>query len=91
MKVCAYRDCEQEFDPARHNQKYCNSQCCKDEMNARAKDAYAEKRDRRRGKERKCKHCDARLSKYNDADVCMLCSRLDERIMAQEVWDIINA
>lgn len=91
MKTCAYRDCEREFEPARHNQKYCTPQCCKDEMNSRAKDAYREKRARRDGKYRECKVCKTKLSKYNDDVVCGACEFKPREELLQEVWDIVNA
>jgi hypothetical protein len=75
MKVCAYRDCEEEFEPSRRNQKYHTPECCKFEMNARAKDAWAEKRERRKGKKRVCKSCGTKLSSYNDGKICGACEQ----------------
>lgn len=72
MKTCAYRDCDKEFEQARHNQKYCTSECCKKEMNSRAKDAYNERAARLNGAARWCE-CGNRLSRYNDSDWCAEC------------------
>jgi hypothetical protein len=72
LKICAYRDCGLEFEPARHNQKYCSSDCCKKEMNARAKDAYSKKSARLAGEARWCE-CGNRLSRYNTSEWCAEC------------------
>lgn len=90
MKVCAYRDCEEEFEPARRNQKYHTPECCKFEMNARAKDAWAEKRERRKGLVRFCKSCKQQLSSYNDSKVCGACETKVKNRQKERALEILH-
>lgn len=90
MKICAYRDCEEEFEPSRRNQKYHTPECCKLEMNARAKDSWAEKRERRKGAHRSCSECGTRLSSYNDLDICGACVTKKRERQRQKAFDILN-
>lgn len=74
MIICARRGCEINFDRKTHNQKYCSDECCRLATNERIMEKYYEKRDQRKGKPRFCKAgCGARLSRYNDAQVCNPC------------------
>ena len=73
---CAY--CDKGFDKKTHNQKYCDSECCRKATNERILKRYYEKRDNRSGKERVCKNksCGRKLSRYNDESFCSACSSL---------------
>lgn len=74
MNICANKNCGTVFLPRTHNQKYCSSECCKIVTNARIMEKYYEKRDRKAGKERLCKECGQKLSRYNEDNVCAPCA-----------------
>lgn len=71
---CAY--CNKGFDKKTHNQKYCDSDCCRKATNERIMQRYYEKRDNRRGKERHCETCNKKLSRYNEESKCSSCATL---------------
>lgn len=73
--ICAYNKCKKEFTPRTHNQKYCSDECCRTATNIKIKEKYYEKKERLRGKVRKCKSstCNNRLSRYNEGSYCGLC------------------
>jgi len=77
LTLCAYESCGKEFEKKTHNQKYCDSDCCRKATNERIMLRYYEKRDNRRGKKRVCSHkdCNIPLSRYNEEDVCSNHSR----------------
>lgn len=70
-KPCA--ECGQEFEFKTHNQKYCSGECCRVATNKRIMQKYYEKKERLSGKERICSTCNSILSRYNDADTCVIC------------------
>lgn len=90
MRECAYRHCENSFEPKRKNQKYCDTECCKQEMNCRAKDSYAAKRFRILGNRRICNSCGAILSQYNDDNKCTICLQKKQRYREQRLRDRVN-
>jgi hypothetical protein len=73
--ICAYEECEKDFEPKTHNQKYCSDECCRIATNEKLKDQYYEKKARLAGKQRICKNsgCNVVLSRYNDGKVCDKC------------------
>ena len=73
--VCAYRYCDVEFVPTRHNQIYCCQEHTREETNIRLREAYRKDRERRGGIKRVCRTsgCDTVLSRYNDTDYCGRC------------------
>ena len=73
--ICAYVDCDNDFKPKTHNQKYCSDECCRTATNIKIKEAYYEKKARLAGKERVCKtkNCKTKLSRYNETDICGPC------------------
>jgi len=73
--ICAFDECGKQFDPHRHNQKYCCSECCKGATNKRTKEKYLETKMRLQGVSRKCgsKTCDTILSRYTDSKICNRC------------------
>lgn len=73
MIQCANKECENIFEPATHNQKYCCAECCRVATNRRIMEKYYDKRDQRQGKARYCINCDSKLSRYNDNRVCSSC------------------
>jgi len=72
---CAYEECNNEFEPKTHNQKYCSDECCRIATNQKLKKAYYDKKDRLAGKKRICKTkgCNVILSRYQDEDICNKC------------------
>lgn len=85
IKICANTQCELSFSPTRHNQKYCNRQCCRAVTNAKAKQQYHERKERKEGKIRICQRCETtRLSRYNEGVICQSCiaSEKSESIFA---------
>jgi hypothetical protein len=73
MKNCKW--CDNEFKTDISYQIYCSEQC----RNAATKEKialrYAQtKRQRRKGKDRRCKQCAERLSIYNDDNLCVKCN-----------------
>lgn len=74
MIICAREGCEVEFEPATHNQKYHDSECCRIATNRRIMEKYYAKRDQKAGKTRFCMVCKTtKLSRYNDSQVCGSC------------------
>ena len=73
--ICAYEECNNEFNPKTHNQKYCSDECCRTATNQKLKEAYYEKKARLAGKERICKNkgCNVILSRYNESRICDKC------------------
>jgi hypothetical protein len=73
--ICAYEECNNEFEPKTHNQKYCSDECCRTATNQKLKDAYYEKKARLAGKTRICKTqgCNVVLSRYNEGRICDKC------------------
>ena len=75
MITCARTDCGVEFQPRKHNQKYCSTECCRIETNKRIMRNYHDKRAQRQGATRVCEECETtKLSRYNDSTVCGPCS-----------------
>jgi 1-aminocyclopropane-1-carboxylate deaminase/D-cysteine desulfhydrase-like pyridoxal-dependent ACC family enzyme len=77
MKIlkCAYSECNKEFTPQTHNQKYCCDVCCRVATNLKIKEKYYENKERLRGKKRYCFNhgCNNLLSRYNTEKYCQEC------------------
>jgi len=73
--ICAYDQCDNEFEPKTHNQKYCSDECCRIATNEKLKEAYYEKKARLAGAKRICKSkgCNVILSRYNESNICDKC------------------
>jgi hypothetical protein len=73
--ICAYNQCDNEFEPKTHNQKYCSDECCRIATNEKLKEAYYEKKARLAGAKRVCKSkgCNVILSRYNESNICDKC------------------
>lgn len=73
MKHCSW--CDNEFKSDISYQIYCSAVCrdsaTKEKIAARY--IYA-RRQKRKGKNRKCKQCDNQLSIYNDDNLCIECN-----------------
>ncbi len=84
---CAYKNCNNDFTPKTHNQKYCSDECCKIATNEKIREAYYEKKARLAGKKRVCKKCTTILSRYNEYNVCSKCmikEKADEKKLIME-------
>ena len=73
--ICAYEDCDNEFTPKTHNQKYCSDECCRVATNLKIKQKYNDDKNRKSGAERFCstKGCKNKLSRYNPSRICTAC------------------
>jgi hypothetical protein len=73
--ICIYEECNNEFEPKTHNQKYCSDECCRIATNKKVKEDYYEKKARRSGVVFKCKTkgCDSTLSRYSAGNICNGC------------------
>lgn len=90
-KSCANQDCAKEFNPTRHNQKYCSKDCCKLVTNAKIMQQYYEKKDRKAGKKRLCKQCKLTpLSRYNEGNVCQSCVLAERAVNRMELLQLVG-
>lgn len=89
MITCARKDCEVEFEPATHNQKYCCAECCRVATNRRIMEKYYDRRDQRQGKARYCIKCDSKLSRYNDDKICSSCDLKQSVTVNKSVADML--
>ena len=72
MKHCKW--CDNTFKTDINYQIYCSSTCRDEATKQNITNRYnATKRQKRLGKERKCKSCDKDLSIYNDEVLCSEC------------------
>jgi len=78
--ICDLENCENEFEPKTHNQKYCSDQCCKIATNIKIKQKYHENKARRNGAIRICSNngCNMELSRYNKTNKCYSCDSKKE-------------
>jgi hypothetical protein len=92
QRVCEYRDCDVEFEPATHNQVYHTEECCRLETNARMKERYRENRDRRNGAVRICKTpgCGTKLSRYNESKYCSKCETAPEVQTNKQLLELLG-
>ena len=75
MMICAFEECQNEFEPKTHNQKYCSDECCKIATNVKIKEKYQNTKARRAGVSVKCKNrgCKQILNRYGTDDECEVC------------------
>jgi hypothetical protein len=92
IKTCANPDCDVEFNPTRHNQKYHSKECCKIVTNAKIMTQYYEKKDRKSGKRRVCKVCKiTALSRYNEGTTCQSCILAERAESRMELLQLVGA
>ena len=73
MKHCSW--CDKEFKTEISYQIYCSVICREQATKEKIAARYiVERRQKRIGKERKCKCCDELLSIYNDESLCVKCN-----------------
>lgn len=87
--ICAYDECNKEFNPKTHNQKYCCDECCRTATNLKIKEKYYKNKDRLKGKSRNCinKECKNPLSRYNESDICLTCQA---KVISKEKKDLLE-
>jgi hypothetical protein len=72
MKTCSW--CDQNFETAISYQIYCSEECRENATKEKIAIRYLQtRRQKRKGKNRKCKKCEQRLSIYNDELLCSQC------------------
>lgn len=86
--ICQNKDCGKEFSAKTHNQKYCSDECCRIATNKRIMEKYYEKKAIRNGSLRVCKKCSSRLSRYNESDLCSVCSKNIK--IKDQLMDMLN-
>lgn len=89
--ICAYDECDNEFTPKTHNQKYCSDECCRIATNIKIKQKYYDKKARLAGKQRTCKShgCKTSLSRYNEDDICAKCAlKIENKARNQILKDL---
>lgn len=73
MKNCNW--CDHEFTTTVSYQIYCSDECRVASTKQKIAQRYlVTRRQKRKGKQRKCKSCSAPLSIYNDDTLCIKCS-----------------
>lgn len=73
MKHCSW--CDNEFNTTISYQIYCSEECRVAATKQKIAQRYmVTRRQKRKGKERKCKSCGAPLSIYNDDPLCIKCN-----------------
>jgi hypothetical protein len=90
--ICAYQECNNNFEPKTHNQKYCSDECCRIATNKKLKEAYYDKKARLAGKKRICKNsgCDVVLSRYNENKICSKCEAEKESLKKKELIEMVK-
>lgn len=73
MKHCSW--CDTLFDTQVSYQIYCSEECRREATKEKIAARYNQtKRQKRKGRDRRCKKCDQKLSIYNDDSLCGLCN-----------------
>ena len=90
--ICAYAECNNEFEPKTHNQKYCSDECCKIATNLKIKEKYYYKKARSAGVKFKCasRGCNQILSKFTDDLICENCKAKQKTKERKDILDILN-
>jgi len=72
IKHCQW--CDSNFDANISYQIYCSANCRELATKEKITQRYLQtRRNKRYGKDRRCKSCDAALSVYNDDSICQSC------------------
>ena len=90
--ICAYEECNNEFIPKTHNQKYCSDECCKIATNIKTKQKYYDEKARKNGVKRQCagKNCTNMLSRYNPSKTCMECENKKINLQKKSLLEMIK-
>jgi hypothetical protein len=87
---CLNSECNINFNPKTHNQKYCSDECCRVATNKRIMEKYYEKKAIKNGAPRKCKSCPGFLSRYNAEIYCSKCIKSRHAKNKKDLMDIID-
>jgi hypothetical protein len=90
--ICAYEDCNNEFEAKTHNQKYCSDECCKIATNVKIKEKYQTIKDRKAGIKFKCKNrgCNQILNRYSNGDECEVCKAKRVASERKNILEMLN-
>lgn len=90
--ICDYLECDNEFEPKTHNQKYCSDECCKIATNLKIKEKYYYKKARASGVKFECatKGCNQILSRFTTDLVCEVCKAKERSKDRQDILDMLN-
>ncbi|MEY4331357.1 MAG: hypothetical protein RLZZ196_95 [Bacteroidota bacterium] len=90
--ICDYEECNNQFEPRTHNQKYCSDECCKIATNLKIKEKYYYKKARASGVKFTCKNrgCSQILSKFTTDLICENCKAKQRTKDRKEIMDILN-
>lgn len=88
--ICANTDCGIEFIQKTHNQKYHSEECCRIATNKKIMEKYYEKKAIRSGAKRDCRICKARLSRYNQSNICAKCEKDSDIKNKSKILRMIN-
>ncbi len=90
--ICDYEECDNEFKPRTHNQKYCSDECCKIATTLKIKEKYYYKKARAAGVKFACKNrgCNQILSKFTTDLICENCKAKQRTKDRKEIMDILN-
>ena len=88
--ICLNKECNKDFNPKTHNQKYCTDECCRIATNKRIMEKYYEKKTIKNGAVRSCKHCKTKLSRYNQNDICATCEKNITYESKKMIWGILG-
>jgi hypothetical protein len=88
--ICGNSECAKDFDSKTHNQKYCSDECCRVATNKRIMEKYYEKKAIRNGLHRVCKSCKAKLSRYNQTNICAGCEKKIDISQKNKILRSIN-
>jgi hypothetical protein len=74
VKSCAWKECQNDFEPKTHNQIYCSDECCRSATNYKIMQKYYANKARRNGQYKTCSQCHQdTLSRFTDDTVCSMC------------------
>ena len=90
--ICDYKECNNEFKPKTHNQKYCSDECCKIATNLKIKEKYYYKKARMAGVPFKCetKSCKNILNRYTTDLICEECRAKEKTKNRNELLEMLN-
>jgi hypothetical protein len=91
MKHCNW--CDAQFITTISYQIYCSTDCRESATKEKIAARYVQlRRQKRKGKDRRCKSCDNKLSIYNDESLCMECviNPSDVNKTLKEIKGLIN-
>lgn len=88
---CSFEECNNEFEPKTHNQKYCSDECCRTATNLKLKEKYYEKKARKAGVTFRCKNkgCNQELNMYDNDYICNVCKAKEKTKARNELIEMV--